>query len=393
MEDKLTNALIIFIFIIVIGLGGLYVYKAGGKDFIENIMDDQETSADLGTKDINQALIDKNVIQSGKENNINSTQIVIPNVNESVKSTTSNTIFTMTETLPPTASIYSNNNRYYYNQLDNYSKIIYDAIVDNIVDLKKGDCVIDINYDFSDLLNSEGGSQKLQEYYNDATNIINLDIPSLFYIDFTKMSLIIETSKTIFSTKYKLYISSGDNPNYFSSSFTSQTQVEDAINKLESMKKEVCNRVDKSSTYNKIRGSHDWIIEYLSYDGSSKNKGNIYGAFVEKKVVCEGYSRMYKYILDELGVENILVGGTGTNSNGDTEDHMWNYVKIDNTWYAVDITWDDPIVKGGGKLSQEAKHKYFLIGSDELFQNHVEKTKLSTTNKQFKVPIISKTKY
>lgn len=389
MEDKLTNTLLIVIFVIVIGLGGLYVYKSGGKEYIENLIgnEDETANADIEGKD---KFIQKNTITT-IEDNI-STQIVIPGVNESVNSN-SGTVSIPSSPSGTTASTYPQNNRYYYSQLDTYAKVIYDAIADNIGNLKTGNYVINIDYDFSSLLSKEDGSDRLKEYYNDATNTINLDIPSLFYIDFTKMSLVTETSTTIFSTKYKLYLSAGKNPNYFANGFTSQAQVENAINQVESMKKEVCNKINKSSAYNKIRDSHDWIIEYLNYDGTSENKGNIYGAFIERKVVCEGYSRMYKYILDELGVENVLVGGTGTNSNGETENHMWNYVKIDNTWYAVDITWDDPIVTGGGTLSQEDKHKYFLIGSNELFQNHVEKKKISTTDKEFMVPIISQNKY
>ena len=68
---------------------------------------------------------------------------------------------------------------------------------------------------------------------------------------------------------------------------------------------------------------------------------NIYGALYNKKVVCEGYARTFKYILDGLGIENVLVSGTGTNSSGVTESHAWNYVKIDEKWYGVDVTWDD----------------------------------------------------
>ena len=111
----------------------------------------------------------------------------------------------------------------------------------------------------------------------------------------------------------------------------------------------------------------------MYYNSDSNQKATVYGAFVEAKGVCEAYSRAYKYILDDLGIENILVTGTAVNSTGASEEHMWNYVKVNGNWYAVDVTWDDPIVVGGGTLSEEAKHKYFLVRKRSVFQKSYRK--------------------
>ncbi|MCI9366556.1 MAG: hypothetical protein HFJ54_08770 [Clostridia bacterium] len=382
MEDKFTNTLIVLISIIVLGLGGLYVYKYGGKELIENIIEEKEVSANAVPEDTNSNYkVEKNTIKSEPEDNNLNTQIVIPGVNETIKNSVE----------PGTT--YAHNNKYYYNQLDNYSKALYDALANNIEKLKTGNYVINIDYDFSGILSKSNGNELLEKYHNDAINALNLDIPDLFYLDLSKMRVVIETTTSLFSTKYKLYIDPDECPNYFSNTFSTQIQVENAIAQVEGMKDSVCNTMNTGSTYDKVRKAHDWIIEYLSYEGSSENKGNIYGALTEKKVVCEGYSRLYKYFLDELGIENILVVGTGTNSSGMTEEHMWNYVKIDGMWYAVDITWDDPIVTGGGTLSKSVKHKYFLIGASEFFQNHVEKKNISSTDKIFMLPSISESKY
>lgn len=42
--------------------------------------------------------------------------------------------------------------------------------------------------------------------------------------------------------------------------------------------------------------------------------------------------------MDMLGIEN----GTVSGEAGD-EQHIWNTVKLDDQWYHVDVTWDDPI--------------------------------------------------
>jgi len=131
----------------------------------------------------------------------------------------------------------------------------------------------------------------------------------------------------------------------------------------------------------------------MYYNSDSNQKATVYGAFVEAKGVCEAYSRAYKYILDDMGIENILVTGTAVNSTGASEEHMWNYVKVNGNWYAVDVTWDDPIITGGGELTQELKYKYFLKGSTEFKVDHKEDGRISENGKQFKFPTLSEQNY
>lgn len=359
MGDKLANVLIIFIMIVILGLGAIYYTKVVGSynyavenstsysKMIENSLDE-----DINTGNYSEE--NKNKIDMGIDNSAN---IYSTNNNESG---------------------YKYNNRYYYNSLNSESKAIYDAIVNNIDKLKTGNAKIDIDYDFNALLNNENGQKLLGNYYEDVINAINLDVPNLFYLDFSKMSLNIESKSSLFSTKYKLFIDSGENENYFSNGFTSNTQVEVANSQVEIAKNQV-KRSITGTDYDKVRTLHDWLIEYMSYESYSSNKASVYGALVEKKGVCESYARTYKYILDELGIENILVVGTATNSTGVTEDHMWNNVKLNGKWYAIDPTWDDPLMLGGGTPSEETKHRYFLKGSRDFYKNHEEKFTISPT--------------
>lgn len=286
----------------------------------------------------------------------------------------------------------NNNNRYYYNKLENEAKVIYDAIESSIDNLKQGNYKINIDHDFSKLLNNESGQAQLKKYYDDAVNAINLDVPYLFYLDFTKMYLNIERSSNIFSTSYKLYIDSGDNANYFTDDFSSKEQVEIALSQIENSKEQIKVTLN-GSDYSNLLNLHDWIINYMEYDANITQKATVYGGLIEKKGVCESYARIYKYILDDIGIENVLVTGTATNSSGNTEDHMWNYVKLNNNWYAVDVTWDDPIVVGNGKVSKETKHRYFLKGSETFFKNHTEKLTISSSKNLYTPPKLSISDY
>jgi len=114
---------------------------------------------------------------------------------------------------------------------------------------------------------------------------------------------------------------------------------------------------------------HDFIINHMEYDFSSDDsltdKFSMKGALLNKKAVCEGYARTFKYMCDKYDMPCVLVTGIGTNPLSDSSDkaanerHMWNYLKLDNSWYAVDTTWDD-------NLSDETGicYDYFLVGSD-----------------------------
>lgn len=378
MGDRSSNLLIVLILLIIIALGGLYVFKVISSENQISDMRREETSS-IPFGDTSTSGID---IQSSTAPKSNIT-IPTPQNGESAAPTATPTQIKMG---------YKYNNKYYYNQLEEPSKAIYDALESNIDNLYTGNYVINIDYDFSKILVENGGSQLLDKYYNDAVNALNLDIPNLFYVNFSKMWLNIETTTTIFSTKHKLNMSAKENETYYSNTFKTSAQVIAAYNEVERIKDNVI-KTATGSNYNKLKIVHDWIIDYLEYDSSSSNRGNVYGAFWEEKAVCEGYARAYKYILDELGIYNVLIVGTGTNSNGVTEEHMWNYIKLDDTWYAVDCTWDDPIVTGGGRIGYDVKHEYFLVGSEILFKNHVERRNISSSGKQFVLPPLGKYKY
>lgn len=112
---------------------------------------------------------------------------------------------------------------------------------------------------------------------------------------------------------------------------------------------------------NKIKVFHDFIASTTSYDQDRANNLNspyrsdsAYGPLFEDKAICSGYSDAMSLFLDKLGLENIRVA---------TDSHVWNAVLINNIWYHIDLTWDDPIVTNGGDIIQ---YDYFLITTDEL---------------------------
>ena len=284
--------------------------------------------------------------------------------------------------------------KYFYNQLEEPSKTIYKALESNKENMKSGTYRIELGNSFSDILNTTNGQDELGDYYQSAIEAYTYDNPDIFYLSPNKMYLNIETITSSSGVSYNVYINNGNENNYFTDEFSSQAQVESAISQVEQVKNSIVSR-RSGNTYEDIKMVHDYLVDSMEYDTtiSRNNIYDVYGALVNKVAVCEGYARSFKYILDEMGIPCVLVIGTGTNSRGETERHAWNYVQLQGTWYAVDSTWDDPVVVGGGTVSQSSKYKYFLKGSSEFYADHTPSGQFTPGGKEFTYPSLSSSSF
>lgn len=286
-------------------------------------------------------------------------------------------------------------NKYLYSQLGENGKIIYEKLYENKENLKTGTYTIQFGNAFYDILSQENGSDKLQEEYQTAIEAFTYDNPDVFYIDVTKMYINIETIQKIFSTKYNVYINSAKDPTYLLDGFTSKEQIDQSESQVIAVKNQILNQIAGKNDIEKMKYIHDYLVDTIEYDQTfaEKNIYNIYGALVSKTCVCEGYAKASQYLLNEAGLENIIITGTATNSDGKTENHAWNYVNIDEKWYAIDTTWDDPIIVGGGKLTNTIRYRYFLKGSSTMNKNHFISTKFTSGGQDFEFPELSITDY
>ncbi len=107
--------------------------------------------------------------------------------------------------------------------------------------------------------------------------------------------------------------------------------------------------------YTRVRSLHDLLASrctYLTEEGDERT-GQLshtpYSALVagdEYEPVCDGYSKAFKLLCDQLEIPCVL---------SVSKEHMWNNVKMDDgAWYHVDVTWDDR-----GETPVDA---YFLLG-------------------------------
>lgn len=130
----------------------------------------------------------------------------------------------------------------------------------------------------------------------------------------------------------------------------------------------------KKGTYEIIKYLNDWLCENNKYNtpaatGVYSRANTAVSALVsdnevETGPVCQGYAGAFKYLCDRLGINCVMILGSAYDYEGNKGGHAWNAVKIDNNWYALDITWNDSI----------SCYDYFLVGSNTLTRYNANKS-------------------
>lgn len=137
---------------------------------------------------------------------------------------------------------------------------------------------------------------------------------------------------------------------------------------------------ESTPAYEKIKTIYDYICANTEYDTSAlSNTANkipytAYGALIDKKAVCQGYSCLLYRMLRHAGIYSRFIGSTPLN-------HAWNIVKIGNWYYNVDVTWDSEYYKLVGE------YEYFLRGSGNFIKHTPINAEFSTMEFRSKYPI------
>ncbi|KOS28179.1 peptidase [Bacillus anthracis] len=112
--------------------------------------------------------------------------------------------------------------------------------------------------------------------------------------------------------------------------------------------------------HEKVKAIHDYVVKHVSYD-TSYQAYTAYEAFVNRSAVCQGYALLTYELLKEAGIENRFVVGTG-----DGQAHSWNLVNIENKWYHLDTTFDDPVPDEAGRVT----YSYFNLSDEQFGRDH-----------------------
>ena len=96
----------------------------------------------------------------------------------------------------------------------------------------------------------------------------------------------------------------------------------------------------------------------LGASGSTSTLFCAYGCLVEGNAVGKGFADAYKLVLDQLGIDCLVLCDTGAPEGEGT---YWNLVNVDGAWYHVDLYWDSRT-----KESEQATLLYFLCNDDAM---------------------------
>lgn len=95
--------------------------------------------------------------------------------------------------------------------------------------------------------------------------------------------------------------------------------------------------------------------------------------FKTKLGVCEGYSRLFKAMCDDVGLECIVISGYAKRSDfigiSFASNHAWNAIKYNGKWHLLDATWASGHLSGG-KFTRSYEPSYYDTPPSILMYNH-----------------------
>ncbi len=107
------------------------------------------------------------------------------------------------------------------------------------------------------------------------------------------------------------------------------------------------------SQYQKEKFFNDYLCDNTEYDENAPLCQTAYGCLISGRALCEGYSRAFKLLCNQVGIKCDLIYG-----KSDGENHMWNCVNIGGQYNHVDVTWND-----GG---QDFRYIYFNMTDKQM---------------------------
>lgn len=160
--------------------------------------------------------------------------------------------------------------------------------------------------------------------------------------------------------------------NYYAvQAYLNQTPIPETEERAKQLYKTIKSILDSQITedmtdYEKELALHDYLITHCKYstDTTQSPDSDIYrayGALVNQDAVCNGYAEALHLLFMCAGIRSEFVIGTA-----DGVDHAWNLVQLDEKWYHIDATWDDPIPDQG----EETIHPYFNVTDEIMAESH-----------------------
>lgn len=237
--------------------------------------------------------------------------------------------------------------KYYYNKLNDFEKKVYLLIAKNVEVL---DTTI-IIFQNKDIM-----AEDLSKSVNKAREYYLLDNPEIFFFENILETAIYE------SMLYRLIEIKIDYSNTKEEIIDMKLELNNRVDEIikNNIKAEMTDYEKEKTVYNYILNS----VVYFNYDKKENIpdiKHTSYGALVQGSAVCDGFSKAFKIIMDNINVKTILVLGETT------ELHAWNIIFLDGEAYHTDVT------SGKQRLKEDKyfiHYTYFNLTDEEIQKTH-----------------------
>ena len=113
----------------------------------------------------------------------------------------------------------------------------------------------------------------------------------------------------------------------------------------------------------KVQRAHDLICNQVTYNDAFINgmmneetafSQSAYSVLCRKSTVCAGYALAFEMLCNGVGIDTVAVT---------SYDHAWNKVRLDDSWYNVDLTWDD---------TDQVIYYDFFVRSDAFYDSVIQ---------------------
>lgn len=238
----------------------------------------------------------------------------------------------------------SNYSAYYFEQLDLEEKKMY-VRIDESIGRNEKKVFLGVNV-----------STNIKESINRVLTAYFYDNPQYYYISNEYLILTSDIKVANYSILELEYI------------IDNETEVDLKNQELETAIKQFVeeNITADMNDFEKEVALHDALVKHVSYyeykdiNEIPSIKHTAYGALVEGQAVCDGYAKALKMLLEEVGIETVIVSGSTDNVA-----HAWNIVKLDEKYYHVDATSD--------RMEEKNKyviHTYFNVTDEIIKKTH-----------------------
>ncbi len=134
-----------------------------------------------------------------------------------------------------------------------------------------------------------------------------------------------------------------------------------------------------SHPYEKVKGVYEYLITHTKYRSRITDQ-SLYSVLTKGKGVCAGYAKAFQYLMEQLGIESILVQGDLRQSESpsgilslftpfiseELNGHAWNLVRLGDRWYHVDVTSGEALTP----TNRDISYSYLCLTSEQILKTH-----------------------